>query len=214
MPSRPAPPPTRIFVARHGQTVSNREGLFCGHSETPLTGTGRDQARALALRLREIPIHAAYASDFSRARDTASAVLEGRSLPLVEDPALRELHYGQWEMEKERLIARRYPQQFRLMRAEDPSWRPPGGEDIQAVRARTYAALRAIARRHPHQNTLIVSHGTAINCMLSAVLGMPASHTFRFAVDNCGLSEVTVRGGRLCLSLLNDTSHLQRPPPP
>jgi len=36
-----------VLVVRHGQTESNREGRFCGHSETPLTPLGIEQARAL-----------------------------------------------------------------------------------------------------------------------------------------------------------------------
>ncbi len=47
MPTPAKTPTTRIFIARHGQTVSNREGRFCGHSETDLTPLGEAQARTL-----------------------------------------------------------------------------------------------------------------------------------------------------------------------
>jgi broad specificity phosphatase PhoE len=208
VPIRARKPPTRILLARHGQTVSNREGRFCGHSETDLTELGRQQARALGERLARVTIDAAYTSDFSRAIETAALVLHARGITPRIDPGLRELHYGEWEMEKNGDVAKRYPAQYRLMRAEDPAWHPPGGENIAMVRARTFAALRSIARAHQHQTVLIVAHGTAINCMLAEVLGMASSHTFRVAVDNCGLSELVLRRTTPIVVRLNDTTHL------
>jgi alpha-ribazole phosphatase/probable phosphoglycerate mutase len=211
----PAPrqrkPPTRIWIARHGQTESNRAGVFCGHSETPLTGLGREQARALGRRLASVEIRALYTSDYSRAMDTAAIALAGRGIQPSVDPDLRELHYGAWEMQREREI-RRTPEhaaQFELMRREDPSWQPPGGETTAAVRARTFAALQRMAKRHRNEDVLVVSHGTAINCLIAEVLGMAPTHVFRFAVANCGLSCVTVTGGRLVVTLLNETAHLE-----
>lgn len=200
--------PARIFIARHGQTVTNREGRFCGHSETDLTPLGVEQARALCRRLDGIHIDAAYTSDYSRATETARFILEGRGVDPVIDPALREIHYGEWELRKERAVRRLYPAAYRLMRERDPGWQPPGGETLEAVRERTFGALKRIVRRHRGRNVLIITHGTAINCMLSAVLGTPLTHVFSFDVDNCALSEVTVRRGRLVVTLLNDRSHL------
>ena len=208
MPVRVRKPPTRILLARHGQTESNREGRFCGHSETDLTELGRQQARALGERLANVAIDAAYTSDFSRAIETAALVLGARGITAAVDPGLRELHYGEWEMVKNGDVAKRYPVQYQLMRAEDPAWHPPGGENIAMVRARTFAALHGIARAHQHQTVLIVAHGTAINCMLAEVLGMAPTHTFRVAVDNCALSELVLRRTTPIVVRLNDTSHL------
>ncbi len=206
--SRSRKPPTRILIARHGQTVSNREGRFCGHSETPLTDLGLRQAGALAARLAGTTIDAAYSSDFSRATTTAAIVLEGRDCSPRLDRDLREIFYGEWELERERAIARRDRVQFALMRAESPAWQPPGGESITAVRMRTFGALQRIWRAHQHQTVLVVTHGTAINCMLAEVLGMAPAYTFRIAVANCGLSEIVVRGSKPLVVRMNDTSHL------
>jgi broad specificity phosphatase PhoE len=142
--------PTRILLTRHGQTVTNREGRFCGHSETPLTDLGFQQACALSRRLHATPIHAAYTSDFSRAVRTAAIVLDERNVVPRIDPALREIHYGEWELLKERSVARTaaWREEFAKMRAEDPAWRPPGGETIHDVRVRTIAALERIAASH------------------------------------------------------------------
>jgi broad specificity phosphatase PhoE len=200
--------PTRILVARHGETVANREGRFCGHSETELTERGRAQAAALACRLRSTVIHAAYASDFSRAVLTAQAVLAGRSVDLVLDPSLREVNYGDWELERERAVRSRDPEAYRLLAREDPAWRPPRGETLAEVRARTHAALLGIIQRHRARTVLVVSHGTAINCMVAELLGVAPSHTLRFQVSQAAFTEITMSGGRPYLVCLNDRSHL------
>lgn len=197
-----------MLIARHGQTVSNREGRFCGHSETPLTALGVEQARALARRLAATPIAAAYTSDFARTIDTAAIVTVGREIRRTVDPDLREIHYGEWEMRREREIAREQREEFQRMVAEDPAWRPPGGESVAMVRARTWRALTRIMGRHRGETVLVVSHGTAINCMIAEILGMDLVHTFRFDVANCALSEVVVRNRKPVVTLLNDTLHL------
>lgn len=199
---------TRILIARHGQTMANREGRFCGQSETDLTSLGEAQARALGARLRETHVHAAYASDFSRAIRTAGFVIEGRNLALGADSGLRELHYGEWEMERESSIRKSHPEQHQLMRDESPEWHPPGGENVAAVRIRMHEAIARLLRRHKGQTVLVVSHGTAIACLLSEFLGMPVANTFRFDIGNCALSEITVVRGHALISLVNDRSHL------
>jgi broad specificity phosphatase PhoE len=181
---------------------------FCGHFETALTDLGRRQAAALGERLATVRIDAVITSDLGRAMETAAIALGSRELAASVDDRFREIHYGEWEGERERDIAKRYPEQHRLMRNEDPAWRPPGGEAIAEVRARTYAALLDVARRHPHQTTLIVTHGTATNCLIAEAIGIAASHTFRFEVANCGLSELVFLRGKAVLTLLNDTAHL------
>ncbi|HNO65913.1 MAG TPA: histidine phosphatase family protein [Tepidiformaceae bacterium] len=199
---------TRIYLTRHGQTVTNKEGRFCGHAETRLTPLGEEQARALGRRLAAEKFDACYTSGLGRAVETAALIAGERRLRTFADPDLRELHYGDWELEKESVIRRRSPEQFALMRAEDPAWRPPGGETVGEVRARTAAAFERIVAGEPGHRVLVVSHGTAINCLLSALLEMPESHVFRIDVANCGLTEIEVRSGRVSFVRINETAHL------
>ncbi|WBL34910.1 histidine phosphatase family protein [Tepidiforma flava] len=199
---------TRILLTRHGQTVANVEGRFCGHSETRLTPLGEAQARALGARLAAVAIDACYTSDLSRAVETARLALGERAIAPVRRADLRERHYGQWEMEREDDVRRRDPVRFAQMEAEDPAWQPPGGESTAGVRARTFAALQDIAAAHAGETVLVVGHGTALNCMLSMVLGMPETHVFRFDVRHCALFEVEAGDGPLTVVRMNDAAHL------
>ena len=87
----------QIYLVRHGETDWNREMKFQGWADIALNEAGRAQARALAARLKPIPIDAAFCSDLRRAQETAEILLPGRKTPLQPDPLLREMNFGPLE---------------------------------------------------------------------------------------------------------------------
>ncbi len=83
---------TTYFFVRHGQTDWNLQGKIQGHTDIPLNDTGREQAKSLKKILEGTPFSACFASDLQRAVETASIVVEGRSLDVVKEKLLRESH--------------------------------------------------------------------------------------------------------------------------
>ena len=199
---------TSVLLVRHGQTYGNIEQTFCGHTDTELTPLGIAQARALGRRLKGQKIHAAYASDLSRARMTAQHALEQASpLPIQLDPDLREMHYGEWEGLSGASLRESHKEMMRdffLCRAP-----APGGESVAQIRARTAASIRRIAAAHVGQTVLVVSHGNAIAAMLAEMLHMPIESSWSFAVENTSLTRMQIsKSGRLTLLGFNDASHI------
>src|SRR5947199_3660663 len=86
-----------LLLIRHGETDWNAEHRWQGHADVPLNARGREQAKALAEELAPEGIDAIYASDLSRARDTAEIVGERLGVPVVLDPDLREIDVGSRE---------------------------------------------------------------------------------------------------------------------
>src|SRR6476659_10216608 len=82
-----------LILVRHGETDWNAAGRLQGHTDRPLNDYGRTQAKRLAEQLAGDGIAAIYASDLSRARETA----ESLGLPVLVDPDLREKNWGSWE---------------------------------------------------------------------------------------------------------------------
>ena len=76
------PPYARVYIVRHGETEENRKAIIQGQRDTPLSDTGRAQARALAHALRDMPLERAWSSDLARASEVfvctprAAAVVE------------------------------------------------------------------------------------------------------------------------------------------
>ena len=88
---------TEIIIIRHGETEWNQTGRFQGHSDVPLSETGRAQAEALGRNLAIDHVDAIYASDLTRAIETAAPLAARFSLTVTPDPLLRELNFGAWE---------------------------------------------------------------------------------------------------------------------
>ncbi len=88
-----------VLIARHGETLDNVVPRFQGWRDTPLNDTGRRQAFALGARLaeREEPIASLWASDLSRARETAEIAGAAIGLRPMLDWRLREGFRGRWE---------------------------------------------------------------------------------------------------------------------
>ena len=62
--------PLRLYFIRHGETEWSLSGQHTGRTDIPLTAHGRDTARELGQRLREIPFASVLTSPLRRARQT------------------------------------------------------------------------------------------------------------------------------------------------
>ena len=168
---------TTILLARHGETDWNREGRWQGWADPPLNETGRAQARELAEQLRETPFDAVYSSDLRRAHETAEIVAAPHDVPVVADPALREIDVGAWSGLTRAEIDARFPGGDR-----------PDGETREQHSGRVLAAVERIARAHPGERVLIVSHGGSMRA-LQRHLEDDVSHP----IENCGVIELHFR---------------------
>ncbi len=175
-----------IVLARHGETDDNRPPLrFQGQRDTPLNDVGREQARALAERVaaREQPLGALWASDLSRARETAEIVGERIGLTPRLDARLREGGRGRWEGLLFGDVERDDPDGWAAWRAAGASFRFPDGESLEEQQARVLAALaeiEAAAERDGSGPALVVCHGGSIRVVLCArdPRGLDAFHSF------------------------------------
>jgi probable phosphoglycerate mutase len=135
---------TTLLLVRHGETDWNAERRWQGHADVPLNDRGREQARALAESLAGEPVDAIYASDLSRARETAETVGARLGVAVTTDPDLREVDVGPIEG----------------MTAEETGaiaeWQ---GEPKEAHAARILAAVERIVEQHPGERVLVVTHG-------------------------------------------------------
>jgi probable phosphoglycerate mutase len=156
---------TTLLLVRHGETDWNADGRLQGHTDRPLSEFGRRQARQLAEELADEELDAIYASDLSRARETAQVVGARLGLAAVLDPDLREKDWGTWEgltaVEREQVEL--------------------AGESTEAHKDRVLGALKRIAERHPGGRVLVVTHGGSMRRVQTAALGIALP-----VVENCG----------------------------
>jgi len=174
---------TELWLVRHGQTDWNLEGRYQGQSDIPLNQTGIEQARELSLSLREYPFGALYASDLSRARMTAEILGERFHLAVQTDPRLREINQGEWEGYLVSEIRARF-QDLATAERRKIYMNPPGGESVSAVAGRVAAAVNEIARRHPGEKVLVVSHGLAVATLICQADDISLDVVYKHIPDN------------------------------
>ena len=153
---------------RHGQTMWNVEHRFQGQTDIALDETGEAQAEYAARRLATLMPSAIFASDLSRAQQTAAPLSRLTGLPVTPDKGLRERSGGVWEGLTDTEIRERYPR-------ERASWEPPDGEATSVVADRMAASIGRIADSlEAGQLAVVVSHGAALRIGMERVLGLPA----------------------------------------
>lgn len=202
----------RLLLIRHGQSIANAEARIQGQFDSPLNEQGRQQARALARRLRQEkwPVTAIYASDLSRAAETVRIVAAELELPVTLDPRLREYDAGVLNGLTWAEVEARYPDLWQEFQRGGKWVSIPGEEGNEAFRARLAAALEAIQTRHEGEGTVaVVSHGASLGMILLYLLGLERNLSSPFAFGNASLSIVDFRARGPVISRLNDTCHLQ-----
>lgn len=205
------PGSTEILLVRHGESavadLSRPFVLFEGRGDPELAPEGREQAELLAERLSRYPIEACYVTPLRRTRETAAPLLERLGLEPFIEPDLIEVHMGEWEGGLYRQkMSERDPLAVKVFTEE--RWDLiPGAESNEALFARTAAAVRRIAERHPDGIVLVVAHAVSISAVLAQATG---SSPFAFVgADNASISTLVVAGDRWVLRRFNDSAHLE-----
>jgi broad specificity phosphatase PhoE len=161
--------PTRVYLARHGQTAYNLEGRFQGQLPVPLDEKGRIQAAELAERGAEYGFKALWCSPLLRAHETAEIVSARIGLEPKEDARLMETHAGDWTDRSFADVQAEAPELFAKFIAGDPSFAFPGGESFAQQEVRVGAALDDVEQGE--RPALVVCHGMVIRAALSVRSG-------------------------------------------
>jgi probable phosphoglycerate mutase len=172
-----------------------------------LSVLGQQQAVRVADRLAVTRVDAIYVTSLRRTAETAAPLATRLGLvPLVE-PALAEVHLGEWEggIYRQR-VADGDPLVLQML--EQERWDViPGAESNVALAARVGPAITRIAGRHPNERVVCFAHGGTIGVILALATG---SRPFAFTgADNGAISSLVVSGARWLLRGFNDRSHLE-----
>ncbi|MBA3350776.1 MAG: histidine phosphatase family protein [Actinobacteria bacterium] len=182
---------TKLLVVRHGITEWNRAGLAQGTADIDLDEEGREQADAVADRLASFEIDAVFSSDLKRAVQTAEPIAARHGLKVVQDPDFREVDQGEWTGLTTREIRRRWPDLWGPARHYSAR---PGGESPGGVRRRMLRGITRVARDHPRETVVIVSHGAAIRWLSAEALGYDDRHAARIrGLSNGGVVTMDAR---------------------
>ncbi len=176
-----------ITFMRHGRSRADDENVHEGRYDSPLTETGRAQARSRARvwQAENVKFDLIVASILQRTYETAQIVSAILNAPIEGDPDWMELDNGPLAGMPRDVALKRYP---------PVDFRNPfepfcgSGESDWELYCRAARAVEKVIRRGAG-NYLVVAHGEILNAALRSVVGAPPSahrQGIRFALGDAG----------------------------
>ncbi len=176
---------TQLFLVRHGPTHAK---TMVGWSDLP---ADLGDTAALARLSAYLPDDATViSSDLVRATATADAI-QGTRTRLPHQRALREIHFGKWELRHHTQIEAEDPELFRAYWEQPGHVSPPGGESWYQTCARVDAAVDTLIDAHKGARLIIVGHFGMILTQIQRALQLDPDAAFGHRIDNLSVTELT-----------------------
>ena len=198
----------RAYLIRHGESTANRNGLYAGQTNVPLTEEGRRQAYALARRFAGVRLDLIVASDQQRSLETARILAEHHAAQVKVDPRFRECHFGLWEGLSYDAVVSRWRDAFGQWCNGGDEAAPPGGESWRDLYQRTVTAWEEHLQQLRTGAIALITHKGPILAILSRVLEIDRRRVLRLHVASASVTIVDYYDEGPVVLSLNDTGHL------
>lgn len=205
---------TRLYLIRHGQSAGNAEGRFGGHSATPLSKLGKQQAQLTAKALAKERITAIYSSDLLRAVQTAEPLAKALNLEINATNTFRERHVGVLEGLTFDEAKKEFPEDYYALVNRELAHVITRGESYHQLLDRTTTVLHEILEKHKGGRIAIFAHTGTICFLTLYIIGAihkDTTSTPWLITSNCGINRFEFRGrNNVRIVALNDTRHLMQ----
>ncbi len=150
----------KLTIVRHGETEENIAGILQGHLPGTLSIHGIEQAKKVALRLKDEKFDFIYSSDLKRAADTAKEIAKyhpDTQIKFVEN--LRERNFGEFQGKK--------VSDFDINTLVTPK----EGETMGKVYKRAKSFLHKITKEYASGSILFICHGVIGRALVAVITG-------------------------------------------
>jgi broad specificity phosphatase PhoE len=156
----------RFLCLRHGEIESNRNRIYAGRSEEPLTLRGRQQAMEAAKQLTSLGVDAIYCSPLRRTKETAEIIGSFLGIRPVAEKSFIEMRMGPWEGKSEDLVSREFPDAWQIWNTKPAELSLDGRETLTELQIRVLSGIEKLKRHNQDHNLLIVTHVAIIRVLL------------------------------------------------
>ncbi len=168
----------KLYVMRHGETITNTLNLISGNKETDLTRNGINQAKKTKKHLENVDFDYIFTSPLSRARITASLVSQK---PIIIDKRLIERDYGTFDMRRKKDVD------------YDGFWNyhtnlENNGENIKDLLKRVENLITDLTNKYPDKKILLVTHSGIARAIHYCITGIPKDGDLtKLEIPNCSV---------------------------
>lgn len=181
----------KIYIARHGQNVDNKNGILNGHRDLPLTEKGIEQAQEVANLIKDkgLRFDSIYASPLIRAFETAEVIAETLNGPTPQrEDLLIERDFGVMAGEKIADIEKLCAPHFLKTEVVTYFIEAEGAETFPTLVERGRKLIEKLEAEHQDGNILLVCHGDIGKMIYAAYYDLDWLMVLKqFHIGNCEL---------------------------
>lgn len=183
----------RIYLIRHGETDWNLQGRLQGREDIPLNETGRMQARQSGRVLQKTGVKTIITSPLIRAVETARIISKSldKARLIIDDDLIERDFASLSGMTYDR------SKYFDTFGVAGNSLEP-----LDKLSKRLIDCITSYAKKYPKQDIIMVSHGAAINAVIS-VLTQGKNGTGVTGLKNACICILTYENKQLQLEAFN-----------
>lgn len=184
-----------LYLVRHTKP-DVPPGVCYGHAEIDVCDGFHDEVAMVRDKLATLEPAAFYTSPQLRCRKLADALPFGSP---QADARLKEMHFGEWEMQPWDAIPRAALDHWGNRFVEVA---PPGGESFNDLYRRASAFFADCAALHSGQ-VLAITHAGIIRALLAHALNLPLQHVPNFQLDFGGITKLAIAGPYIHVAYVN-----------
>lgn len=162
----------QLIAIRHTQ-VDVPKGICYGQTDVPLANTYSSELKKLKPQMIKLEIDAVFSSPLQRCSTLAIDLFQGK---YETNPALMEMNFGDWEMQKWDEITDPY---FQEWMDNYQTAACPKGESMADLNERVARFTEQLKSTIPSNNTVaLVTHAGVIRCLLMQIHKLTPEQVF------------------------------------
>ncbi|HKS12179.1 MAG TPA: alpha-ribazole phosphatase family protein [Pseudomonas sp.] len=178
-----------LDLLRHGETEQG--GGLRGSLDDALTALGWTQMRQAVEQGG--PWDVLVSSPLQRCALFADELGARLGLPVQREPALQELHFGEWEGRSAAQLMDTHADELGRFWSDPYACTPPGGEPVTAFAERVLAAIERLQGAHAGKRVLLVTHGGVMRLLLARARGLPREQLLQVEVAHGALMRLALQ---------------------
>ncbi|KAJ1723210.1 hypothetical protein LPJ53_002422 [Coemansia erecta] len=189
-------PLVNIYIARHGETDANAQGILQGsRMDFPLNDRGRLQSEALHREMLAKSIDWTITSPLIRAVQTSEIARPHAAIPNTVDPRLTEISYGVADGQPVTVGRPLFCPVMAQWSQGNFDARVPEGDSLSECSERISEAFADIVResvQKGYRNVLVCVHGGTMCAIMATLVARDLCKMNMYPHANCAYHHVTV----------------------
>jgi broad specificity phosphatase PhoE len=200
----------QLYIIRHGETKFNKSHLMQGRGiNASLNDTGRKQADAISVYLKDKPVSKIITSSLKRAKESAEPLCRLFNLKPEAYTELDEMDFGYLEGKSFNEVKSDLIHLHESWSSGKLETAPKNGETPIQVFKRANSKAEEILKLSDDECIVFILHGRLIRILLSEWLGLGLKNMHQIEHQNGAINYITWQENEYKAVELNMISHLK-----